>query len=117
MELPKPAHIEILDRLIAEFASSSAFPPDCQQAAVEELNKYIKYSFDDIEMLRYRWNILTDDEERAEKRMIHDLNPDKAKAHLARCKARVSANIAYGKELRKLKKQVKGGQDKAENND
>jgi len=101
-----------LNRLIAETRAEVTILPDCRKAAIEEFQKYIEFSFDDIEELRGRWNILEDDEELAEKRLVCDLDLNKAKAHLARCKARLAANVAYGKELKKIPTQTKGGQAK-----
>jgi hypothetical protein len=104
--------IEVLKRLIAEFRAEVTIPPDCRKAAIEELQKYIEFSFDDIEELLGRWNILEDDEELAEKRIVYDLDSNKAKAHLERCKARLMANVAYGKELKKILTQTEGGPTK-----
>jgi predicted nuclease with TOPRIM domain len=110
--VPQPTPIQILERLIIEFRAKVTILPDCRKAAIEELQKYIEFGFDDIEELRGRWNILEDDEELAEKRMVYDLNSNKAKAHLERCKARLAANVAYGKELKKIPTQTEGGQTK-----
>jgi predicted nuclease with TOPRIM domain len=104
---------DILNRLIAEIRAEVTMPPDCRKAAIEELLKYIEFGFDSLDELRGRWNILEDDEELAEKRLIYDLNSNKAKDHLARCKARLVANVAYGKELKKLIAQTKGGTTKS----
>jgi hypothetical protein len=104
--------IQLLEKLIAETRKEVTIPPDCRKAAVEELQKYIEFGFDSLDELRGRWNILEDDEELAEKRMVYDLNLNKAKAHLERCKARLMANVAYGKELKKLPKPTEGGPTK-----
>ena len=95
--------IEILERLIVKFRAEFEMSPDCQKAAIEELRKYIEFDFNDLDELRGRWNILTNDKKLAEKRIIYDLDINKAKAHLARCRARISANIAFGRKLKKLK--------------
>ena len=109
---PQPTPIQILNRLVVETRAEVTMPPDCRKAAIEELRKYIEFGFDSLDELRERWNILEDDEELAEKRLIYDLDLNKAKDHLARCKARLMANVAYGKELKKLPKPTEGGPTK-----
>jgi len=104
--------IDILDRLVAETRAEVTIPPDCRKAAIEELQKYIEFSFDSLDELWGRWNILEDDLEKAEKRVIYDLDVNKAHDHWARCKARLMANVAFGKELKKISNQTEGGQTK-----
>jgi hypothetical protein len=98
----KLAPIDILNKFVAETRADVTIPPDCRAAAIEEFQKYIEFGFDSLEELRGRWNLLEDDEELAEKRLIYDLDLNKANDHLARCKARLMANVAYGTELKKL---------------
>jgi len=85
---------------------------DFRKAAIEELQKYIEFGFDSLDELRGRWNILEDDLELAEKRLIYDLDLNKAKAYLERCKARLMSNVAFGKELKKLASLTEGGPTK-----
>ncbi len=99
---------DILNRLIAEIRAEVTMPPDCRKAAIEELQKYIEFSFDNIEELRGRWNILEDDLELAERRLLCDFNLNKAESHFARCKARLMVNVRYGKELKKLSVAMNG---------
>jgi len=106
---PQLTPIQIIERLVAETRAEVTIPPDCRKAAIEELQKYIEFGFDSLDELRGRWNILKDDLELAEKRLIYDLNSNKAKDHLARCKARLVANMAFGKELKKLTASTEGG--------
>jgi hypothetical protein len=109
MENKKTNHIDILDRLIAGLRTNSDLSEDCRDAAIHELQKYIIFDFSGLDELRARWAILEDDVELAEKRMVSDLNLDKARAHLARCRARSAFNVMYGRELKKHLKLTKGG--------
>jgi hypothetical protein len=109
---PQLTPIQILNQLVVLTRAEVTIPPDCRKAAIEELQKYIEFGFDDLNDLRARWNALEDDEELAEKRLIYDLDLNKAKAYLERCKARLMANVAFGKELKKLTASTEGGPTK-----
>jgi hypothetical protein len=101
---------EILNRLVLLFGNDFTIPENSRHASVGEIQKYIDFFIHDIDALRERYAILLGDAEKARQAAVYDPSYREAVVRLARCKARIDANIAYGKELKKLSATKEGGQ-------